>query len=104
MKIPVKIFLLLYFLFLSCEKSEPKSILETRKGYLTGIGNSTTNWKLKGITIDGLPQQLSGSQLSYTKQYFSSLKFSELHFQVLKLFRLLKLSTGQTLSLFLWHI
>ncbi len=77
MKIPVKIFLLLYFLFLSCEKSELKSILETRKGYLTGIGNSTTNWKLKGITIDGLPQQLSGSQLSYTKQYFSSLKFSD---------------------------
>ena len=61
MKIQVKIFLLFYFLFLSCEKSEPKSILETRKGYLTGIGNSTTNWKLKGITIDGLPQQLSAS-------------------------------------------
>ena len=60
MKIQVKIFLLFYFLFLSCEKSEPKSILETRKGYLTGIGNSTTNWKLKGITIDGLPQQRQG--------------------------------------------
>ena len=74
MKIQVKIFLLFYFLFLSCEKSEPKSILETRKGYLTGIGNSTTNYAEDRTNATLL--QISNTTISATYGYETS--FNEL--------------------------
>lgn len=64
-------------LILSCEKSTPKTVLETRKSYLVGYGVTSTNWHLKGLTIDTVSQILSGSQIGYTKQYFATLNFAD---------------------------
>lgn len=64
-------------LILSCEKSAPKTVLETRKSYLVGYGVTSTNWHLKGLTIDTVSQILSGSQIGYTKQYFATLNFAD---------------------------
>ena len=64
-------------LILSCKKSTPKTVLETRKTYLVGYGVTSTNWKLRNLTIDAQPQTLSGSQIVYTKQYFSSFDFAD---------------------------
>ena len=72
----VLLFVVGLFIF-SCKKTESKSILETRKSYLIGYGVSATNWKLKGLTIDTLPQTLTGSQLLYIKQYFTTLHFAD---------------------------
>lgn len=62
-------------LILSCKKSTPKTVLETRKTYLVGYGVTSTNWQLKGLTIDTITQTLTGSQIGYTKQYFATSNF-----------------------------
>ena len=64
------------FIF-SCSKTDTKSILEKRKTYFIGYGVTSTNWKLKGLTIDTIPQTLTGSQLNYSKQYFAALNFAD---------------------------
>ena len=66
----------LIFLF-ACNKTEPKSVLEIKKDYLIGTGAILTSWKLKGLTIDSLPQILSGSQVSYIKKYSSTNNFTD---------------------------
>ena len=37
-----------------------------------GRGTSLTSWKLNGLTIDSIPQVLSGSQVGYFKKYLSA--------------------------------
>lgn len=64
-------------LILSCKKSAPKSILETRKMYLVGYGVTSTSWQLKGLTVDATSQILSGSQIGYIKQYFATSIFTD---------------------------
>ena len=77
MKYWVNSFVFICLVFLACNKSEPKNILEIRKNYLVGYGVTSTNWKLRNLTIDAQPQTLSGSQIVYTKQYFSSFDFAD---------------------------
>jgi len=64
------------FIF-SCSKTDTKSILEKRKTYLIGYGVTSTNWKLTALTVDTIPQTLTGSQLIYIKQYFAGLNFAD---------------------------
>jgi len=65
------------FLIFACKKTAQKDVQETRKNYLVGYGVTSTNWKLKGLTIDTIPQTLMGSQLVYSKQYFAGLNFAD---------------------------
>jgi hypothetical protein len=65
------------FLIFACKKTDTKSVLENRKTYLIGYGVTSTNWKLKGLTVDTIPQTLTGSQLGYCKQYFSTSNFAD---------------------------
>lgn len=64
-------------MFLACSKKEPKSLLEIKKDYLVGRTPSLTSWKLNGLTIDSIPQVLSGSQLGYFKKYLSNNLFTD---------------------------
>ena len=61
----------------ACNKTEPKSLLEIKKDYLMGTGSILTSWKLKGLTVDSLPQILAGSQVGYIKKYFSTNNFTD---------------------------
>jgi len=69
--------MLLGLFLLSCSKTEPKSLLEIKKDYLIGTGATLTSWKLKGLTIDSLPQVLSGSQMIYIKKYLPTNNFTD---------------------------
>jgi hypothetical protein len=69
--------MLLGLFLLSCSKTEPKSLLEIKKDYLVGRGTSLTSWKLQGLTIDSVPQVLSGSQVGYFKKYLSTNNFTD---------------------------
>jgi len=69
--------IILILLIISCNKSTPKSVLETRKTYLVGYGVTSTNWQLKGLTIDTVTQTLTGSQIGYIKQYFATSNFAD---------------------------
>ena len=69
--------MLLGLFLLSCSKTEPKSLLEIKKDYLVGRGTSLTSWKLQGLTIDSVPQVLSGSQVGYFKKYLSTNHFTD---------------------------
>lgn len=69
--------ILIILLIISCNKSTPKSVLETRKTYLVGYGVTSTNWQLKGLNIDTVTQTLTGSQIGYTKQYFPTSNFAD---------------------------
>lgn len=42
-----------------------------------GRGTSLTSWKLNGLTIDSIPQVLSGSQVGYFKKYLSTNHFTD---------------------------
>lgn len=61
----------------ACNKKEPKSLLEIKKDYLIGTGSTLTSWKLKGLTVDSLPQILAGSQVGYIKKYLSTNDFTD---------------------------
>jgi len=61
----------------ACNKTEPKSLLEIKKDYLMGTGSILPSWKLKGLTVDSLPQILAGSQVGYIKKYFSTNNFTD---------------------------
>ena len=61
----------------ACNKKEPKSLLEIKKDYLMGTGSILTSWKLKGLTVDSLPQILAGSQVGYIKKYLSTNNFTD---------------------------
>jgi hypothetical protein len=61
----------------ACNKTEPKSLLEIKKDYLMGNGSILTSWKLKGLTVDSLPQILAGSQVGYIKKYLSTNNFTD---------------------------
>lgn len=61
----------------ACNKTEPKSLLEIKKDYLMGTGSILTSWKLKGLTVDSLPQILAGSQVGYIKKYLSTNNFTD---------------------------
>jgi hypothetical protein len=65
------------FLLLACNKNEPKSLLEIKRDYLIGTGSTLNSWKLKGLTIDSIPQVLSGSQVNYIKKYLSTNNFTD---------------------------
>lgn len=65
-----------FFLF-ACNKKETKSLIEIKKDYLVGTGATMTSWQLKGLTIDSLPQVLSGSQIGYIKNYLSTNNFAD---------------------------
>ena len=69
--------LLMVFLLLACNKNEPKSLLEIKRDYLIGTGSTLNSWKLKGLTIDSIPQVLSGSQVNYIKKYLSTNNFTD---------------------------
>ena len=69
--------LLMVFLLLACNKNEPKSLLEIKRDYLIGSGSTLNSWKLKGLTIDSIPQILSGSQVNYIKKYLSTNNFTD---------------------------
>lgn len=69
--------ILLVLMLFACNKKEPKSLLEIKKEYLIGRGTSLTSWKLNGITIDSIPQVLSGSQVGYFKKYLSTNQFTD---------------------------
>ena len=71
--LPIVLVLLLF----ACNKTEPKSLLEIKKDYLVGRGTSLTSWKLNGLTIDSIPQVLSGSQVGYFKKYLSTNHFTD---------------------------
>lgn len=71
--LPIVMVLLLF----ACNKTEPKSLLEIKKDYLVGRGTSLTSWKLNGLTIDSIPQVLSGSQVGYFKKYLSTNHFTD---------------------------
>ncbi len=71
--LPIVLVLMLF----ACNKTEPKSLLEIKKDYLVGRGTSLTSWKLNGLTIDSIPQVLSGSQVSYFKKYLSTNHFTD---------------------------
>ena len=45
--------------------------------YLVGYGVTSTNWQLKGLTVDATSQTLSGSQIGYIKQYFATSNFTD---------------------------
>jgi hypothetical protein len=68
---------LLGLFLLSCSKTEPKSLLEIKKDYLIGTGATLTSWKLQGLSIDSLPQTLSGSQVGYIKKYLPTNNFTD---------------------------
>ncbi|MGB4723753.1 MAG: hypothetical protein WBH12_00515 [Sediminibacterium sp.] len=61
----------------ACNKIDPKSLLEIKKDYLMGTGSTLTSWKLKGLTVDSLPQILAGSQVGYIKKYLSTNNFTD---------------------------
>jgi hypothetical protein len=42
-----------------------------------GTGSTLTSWKLKGLTVDSLPQILVGSQVGYIKKYLSTNNFTD---------------------------
>ena len=44
---------------------------------MVGRAASLTSWKLNGLTIDSLPQVLSGSQVGYIKKYLSTNNFTD---------------------------
>jgi hypothetical protein len=69
--------ILTVFLLLACNKKEPKSLLEIKKDYLIGTGAKLNSWKLQGLSIDSLPQTLSGSQVGYIKKYLSTNNFTD---------------------------
>jgi hypothetical protein len=69
--------MLLGLFLLSCSKTEPKSLLEIKRDYLIGTGSMLNSWKLKGLTIDSIPQILSGSQVGYIKKYLSTNNFTD---------------------------
>ena len=69
--------ILMGLLLIACNKTEPKSLLEIKKDYLIGTGSTLNSWKLKGLTIDSIPQILSGSQLGYIKKYLSTSNFTD---------------------------
>lgn len=69
--------ILMVFLLVACNKKEPKSLLEIKKDYLVGTGSMLTSWKLKGLTVDSLPQILAGSQVGYIKKYLSTNNFTD---------------------------
>jgi hypothetical protein len=69
--------MLLGLFLLSCSKTEPKSLLEIKKDYLIGTGAKLNSWKLQGLSIDSLPQTLSGSQVSYIKKYLATNNFTD---------------------------
>ena len=71
--LPIVLVLILF----ACNKTEPKSLLEIKKEYLVGRAASLTSWKLNGLTIDSLPQVLSGSQVGYIKKYLSTNNFTD---------------------------
>jgi hypothetical protein len=71
--LPIVLVLILF----ACKKKEPKSLLEIKKEYLVGRAASLTSWKLNGLTIDSLPQVLSGSQIGYIKKYLSTNNFTD---------------------------
>jgi hypothetical protein len=71
--LPIVLVLILF----ACNKKEPKSLLEIKKEYLVGRAASLTSWKLNGLTIDSLPQVLSGSQIGYIKKYLSTNNFTD---------------------------
>ena len=77
MKYWVNSFVFICLMLLACNKSTPKSVLETRKTYLVGYGVTSTNWQLKGLTIDTATQTLTGSQIGYIKQYFATSNFAD---------------------------
>jgi hypothetical protein len=64
-------------LLLACNKKQPKSLLEIKRDCLIGTSATLTSWKLQGLTIDSLPQTLSGSQVSYIKKYLSTNNFTD---------------------------
>jgi hypothetical protein len=69
--------IVLVSLLFACNKTEPKSLLEIKKDYLVGRGTSLTSWKLNSLTIDSIPQVLSGSQVGYFKKYLSTNNFTD---------------------------
>lgn len=69
--------ILMVFLLVACNKKEPKSLLEIKKDYLVGTGSTLSSWKLKGLTVDSLPQILAGSQVGYIKKYLSTNNFTD---------------------------
>jgi hypothetical protein len=69
--------ILMGLLLIACNKTEPKSLLEIKKDYLIGTGATLNSWKLKGLTIDSIPQILSGSQVGYIKRYLSTNNFTD---------------------------
>jgi hypothetical protein len=71
--LPIVLVLILF----ACNKKEPKSLLEIKKEYLVGRAASLISWKLNGLTIDSLPQVLSGSQIGYIKKYLSTYNFTD---------------------------
>lgn len=69
--------MVLVLMLFACNKTEPKGILEIKKDYLMGTGSTLTSWKLKGLTVDSLPQILAGSQVGYIKKYLSTNNFTD---------------------------
>jgi hypothetical protein len=69
--------ILMGLLLIACNKTDPKSLLEIKKDYLIGTAATLNSWKLKGLTIDSIPQILSGSQVGYIKRYLSTNNFTD---------------------------
>ena len=69
--------LLSLFLVMGCAKNEPADPISIQSNILVKNASSAGKWKLSVLKIGTAVQSLTGSQLTYTKQYTVDSKFSD---------------------------